>query len=109
MIQLKVNKVHMLAFILSPTLCCAEMFFYAPFLACRFLQGKWLIFLGPEFSGVSTGSGPYEDGMIERLDLVLSSILETESKWKCALLSLESSSIPQTFMLCSDQEEFIPC
>lgn len=47
--------------------------------------------------------------MIERLDLVLSSILETESKWKCALLSLESSSVPQTFMLCSDQEEFTPC
>lgn len=65
--------------------------------------------LGPEYSGISTGSDPYEDGIIERIDLVLSLILETESKRKCALLSCESSSLAQTFMLCSDQEEFTPC
>lgn len=96
----------MLEFIISPTLCCTEMLLYAPFLACGFLRGKWFILLGPEFSGISTGSDPYEDGMIERLDLVLSLILETESKWKCALLSHESSSLPQTFMLWSDQEDY---
>lgn len=56
------------------------MFLYAPFLVCGFLQGKWFILLGPEFSGVGAGSGPYEDGMMERMALVSSLMLEAGSK-----------------------------
>lgn len=46
MIQLKVNKVHMLAFILSPTLCCAEMFFMPPSLPVGFFRANGLFSWG---------------------------------------------------------------